>query len=316
MKRSDCSLTTYGLRITTKNAFTLVELSIVILFIGVMIVGIVGASGMIRSAVISSARTFTVKSVVPQIDGLVAWYETSMKESFLAAEGYDTAQISTWYDISPGSLLGTASEHKNILTKTASSGVTYVADGINNLPSILITNTSTDSKKDSSNKFALADFYQGSLTQATIFVVARPAALASSFGRIIVDSGHTDTVFAVGMGSNTTMYINAGSAANTGTGSNSASFAIGQDYIATYYVNNSNSKAYLNNATTSAGNANIDSGTNLLSGLTVGSDRNGYYGFQGLISEIIIYNRVLPIQERRDVMKYLSYKYKISVTGI
>jgi hypothetical protein len=31
---------------------------------------------------------------------------------------------------------------------------------------------------------------------------------------------------------------------------------------------------------------------------------------------VIVYNRTLNLQERKDVMSYLSRKYKISVTGV
>lgn len=307
-------LTPYALRLRSKKAFTLIEMSIVILIIGVMIVGVIGASGLVRSAVINSARTFTIKSPVSQINGLVAWYETSLKESLLASEAYDNAQITTWYDINPKSLVGTASEHRNVLTKTASSGVTYVSDGINNAPSIYF-DSSCDSLK-------LSSFFQGASYPVTIFLVLRPAYIPNPAvdyeGPIILDN-YNGTPFFVGITGQQKVYLKISNFGITSTASNPANLVANNDYIMSFYMNGNVSKAFINDANTKIGNSDLSIGDNSyssLNGLTIGADREGNNCYSGLISEIIIYNRALNIQERRDIMKYLSYKYKIPVTGI
>ncbi len=297
-------------QIANKKAFSLIEMAIVVLIIGLLIVGVIGGAGMIRAAAISSARSFTVKSAVPQISGLVAWYETSLKESLKASEASNGNQISAWYDVSPASLVdhrydvtpGSATGQRNVLSRTASSAVTYQDSTINDLPAIHF---------NGSGNLTLSAFYQGDLAQSTVFLVFRP----TSFGTTLFDSNSTGNSASIGI-SSTTVNLNAGSSVSTGTGSNSAAFNLGNDYIISVYLNGSSSKAYVNNANTSAGNANIDSGSNSITGLTIGSNKSGSGAFTGLISEIIIYDHPLQIQERRDVFKYLSYKYKISVTGI
>ncbi len=296
---------------TYRTAFSLIEMAIVVVIIGVMIVGVIGGSAMIRSASLSSARSLTAKSTVSQIKGLVAWYETSLKESFKATETIDGTQISAWYDISPASMVsqrydatsGTVTGQKNILSGTASSALIYQSKAINDLPSLYFRG---------SGKLNLANFYQGSLSQATIFLVLQPTA---TLGTTLLDSDSSGSTASIGI-SNTTVNLNAGTAASTATASNSANFIGGTDYIVVTYLNSSSSKAYVNNVTTSAGNSNIDAGSNSLTGLTIGANKSGGNYFTGLISEIIIYDHPLQIQERRDVFKYLSYKYKISVTGI
>ena len=296
---------------TRRTAFSLIEMAIVVLIIGVMIVGVIGGSGMIRSASLNSARSLTVKSTVPQIKGLVAWYETSLKESLKAVEATDSSQISAWYDISPASLSaqrydltpGTATGQKNILSRTASSALTYQSKAINDLPSFYFSG---------SGSLNLTNFYQGSLAQATIFIVLQPTA---TLGTTLLDSDSSGSTASIGI-SSTTVNLDTGFSVTTATGSNSASFIAGNDYIVAAYLNGSSSKAYVNNAETSAGKANIDAGSNSLTGLTIGANKSGGNAFTGLISEIIIYDHPLQIQERRDVFKYLSFKYKISVTGI
>jgi len=284
----------------------MIEMALVVVIIGVMIVGIIGGSGMIRSATISSARSFTVKSSVQQIKGLVAWYETSLKESFKAAEAMDGAQISAWHDISPSSLAaqryditqGSASGQRNVLSRTVSSSVIYQDKAINDLPSIYFAG---------SGNLTLANFYQGTLAQSTVFMVLQPN---NTFDVTLFDSNTVGDTASIGISANT-LNLNAGSAVST-----AASFVAGADYIVAAYLNGASSKAYVNNAATSAGDASIDAGLNLLTGLTIGSNKSGGNGFQGFIAEVIIYDRPLQLQERRDVFKYLSHKYKISATGI
>lgn len=297
-------------QIANKKAFSLIEMAIVVLIIGLLIAGVIGGAGMIRAAAISSARSFTVKSSVPQISGLVVWYETSLKESLKASEASNGNQISAWYDVSPTSLAahrydvnpGSATGQRNVLSRTASSAVTYQDSTINDLPAIHF---------NGNGNLNLAAFYQGDLAQSTVFLVFRP----TSVGTTLFDSNSSGNNTSIGISSNS-VNLDAGNNASTATGSNSAAFNIGNDYIIAAYLNGSSSKAYVNNAGTPAGNSNVDAGTNSISGLTIGSNKSGGNVFVGLISEIIIYDHPLQIQERRDVFKYLSHKYKISVTGI
>ncbi len=283
------------------TAFTLVELAVVVLVVSLLLGVIMQSSGLVKSARIANARSITSKSTVPAISGLIAWYETSAKDSFKAAEANENAQTTEWRDISPSSI----SSGKNILTKTASAGVIYtIIEGINQVPSL---------KFNGSSNITLASFYQGTSSQNTIFIVARPLVVGAP--STILDSDTSGTTTSVGIGSNY-VNLNAGSSVNTGTTTNAASFISSNDYIIAAYFNGSSSRAFVNNTTTSAGAATINPSTNQLKGLTIGTNKSSSGGFNGLISEIIIYDRLLKDQERRDVMAYLSKKYKILVTGL
>ena len=132
---------------------------------------------------------------------------------------------------------------------------------------------------------------------------------------VLLDSSSSNSNAVLGIKA-TAVSFNVGSAVDTATGVNPASFSAGNSYILAAYFNGSDSQAFVNNATTSAGAATVSAGTNQLGGLTIGTKKDGASGFDGLISEIIIYNRPLKLQERKDVMKYLSKKYQILVTGI
>lgn len=285
-----------------QKAFSLIELSIVAVVVGILIAGVMQGAGLIRASRLSDARLFTSKSPVPEIEGLVAWYETSLKTSLIESQSVDGVQITEWYDSAPGSTVGNT--RKNMLSRSASASLTYVASGINQIPSLNFT---------SSGIISIANFYQGASVQSTIFMVIRPLVTPSSTTQIIVDSGSTTTT-TVGI-KNNAVRLNAGTGVDTGA-TNPASFSNSNDYIVNAYLNGSSSQVFVNNAESRAGNAAVNAGTNSLTGLTIGADRSSASAFTGMISEVIVYNRPLKLQERKDVMNYLSKKYKISVTGL
>lgn len=84
-----------------KKAFSLVEISIVILIIGLLIAGISKASDMIFDANIASGRSITKSAKVNRIPNLVLWLETTLAESIKDSERGGTVTI--WRDINPQS---------------------------------------------------------------------------------------------------------------------------------------------------------------------------------------------------------------------
>lgn len=284
-----------------KKAFTLLELGVVTVIIGLLVAGIIKGSSIVSSSRIAAARFLTQNSNIGAIDGLVAWYETSSYDSFLPAQAVDNGQISEWRDISPASL----PQQKNKLTRTASASVIYKYNGINKIPSISFS---------SSGILTLSAFYQGTSSQYTVFLVFSPLTATGSTQLTLLDSHSSGSTSSIGV-KNNAVSLNAGSAVDTGTGSNAASFASTGNYVVAAYFDGASSRAYSNNADTSAGAANISAGTNQLAGLTIGATKAAGTAFTGYISEIIIFNKVLDINRRKEVMGYLSKKYKIPVTG-
>jgi prepilin-type N-terminal cleavage/methylation domain-containing protein len=284
-----------------KKAFTLLELSVVLLVAGLLTsIVLVGGNSLIRSANISTARSATSDSPIQATEGLIAWYESSMADSFNPSEAaFNGSQLSNWYDRGPSSLL----LKKNALSTTPSANVTYNYDGINGAQSIVF---------NGSGQLSISNFYQGSFAQATIFIVFSPS---DSSSVTLLDSGPSSSTNSISITSST-ITLNAGTAATTSGSGNPASFTVNKKYIIAAYFNNSNSKVYLNNTSTVVGNGTpLSIGTNIFNGITIGSNNAGGSGFSGQISEAIIFNRLLNTLERKDVMKYLARKYNIVVTG-
>ena len=68
----------------TKNlkAFSLIELSIVILIIGILVAGVTQSSRLIREFKLTTAKNLTRNSPVSSIKGLYFWFETTSESSF------------------------------------------------------------------------------------------------------------------------------------------------------------------------------------------------------------------------------------------
>ncbi len=290
-----------SLKKNSHKAFTLLELSVVLIIVGILATTIIiGGDGLIRSARISNARSATADSQISATEGLIAWYESSMPDSFNISEAtVDNSQLSNWYDRNPSSL----PLKKNALNATPSANVIYNFDAINKAQSVAF---------NGSGKLSISSFYQGSFAQATIFVVFRPSTISSM---TLIDSGASKATSSISI-SATNITLNAGNAVSTAISGNRANFSAGTNYIIAAYFNGANSKVYLNDTATQAGNGSaMNIGSNMLDGITIGSNNAGSSGFNGKISEVIIFNRLLNAQERKDAMKYLAKKYKIVVAG-
>jgi prepilin-type N-terminal cleavage/methylation domain-containing protein len=105
--------------------FSLIELSIVILVIGLLVIGITQGKRIISRSRISSAKSLTTSSPVASINNLVLWLETTSDKSFDNADKIDggsgvNGTIATWYNINPQGVnlrnvsQGTASQKTNL----------------------------------------------------------------------------------------------------------------------------------------------------------------------------------------------------------
>jgi len=90
----------------------MVELSIVIMVIGVAIAAIVKSSSLFYAFKEQAAQRITQNSSLNTIDGLYLWYETTMEDSFLTQESVDGGKISIWKDVSHKTILAQARSNK------------------------------------------------------------------------------------------------------------------------------------------------------------------------------------------------------------
>jgi prepilin-type N-terminal cleavage/methylation domain-containing protein len=286
-----------------KTAFSLVELSAVLIIIGLLVAGISSGKSLVKTSKLSAARSLTFSSQITTIPGMVLWVEPTMKDSFLTTQIVDSSQLTIWYNREPSGYLT-----KNNLTTAASANLIYDEVSINDLPAI---------KTASNGDMTLSSFSGSVLSAATIAIVFKPTVAPSSTAMVIADSGASGNATAsIGI-KNDRVALNFGSSVETSTVTNPASFALNGQYVLVVYLNGSSSKVFVNNTTEVGGaGAVLAAGSNALNGLTLGANKSGTTGITAEISEVIIYNRVLKDTERQDLMGYLAKKYKITVTGV
>ncbi len=281
-----------------KTAFSLIEISVVLLVIALMAVAITKGSSLIRTGKVASAQSVTASSKVAQINGIAIWLETTTKDSIQSSERINYSAISYWQDIS--SQYNIAEQKNRLIIVPPDDGkVSYREDGISGLPSLQFT---------SSGYLTLADLSNGNSNLGSIFVVAMPTFSLSSKMTILDSSSSSSDSNAISISSSLFEIDSAASYVHS-----TNQFQEGNPYVIGVNVAKSNSRVFINDAVNGSSIAAGD--INGFSGLTIGANKSGDNNFTGLISEVIIFDRILSDIERLKVMSYLAKKYSIRVEG-
>lgn len=292
---------------TKKSAFNLIEMSIVLLVIGLIVAGIAGATSLTRSAKLSGARQITNASpVVLSTSNLGLWLETSLVESFDKIKETND-DITVWNDINK-----TSNNPYQAVAGTAKPK--YDLTAINGLPGVKLDPTGTPGPAVSSflqipnfradayfTLFVLGKFDLG-VSGAMIIEHGPDASNSSNDGFYFSGYGLVPNPVSV---RRTSVFATSGFSPNW-FGSNPAIGVArhGSDGI-TYKLNNASFQTLLD-----AGNVSDVPATETLN---IGT-RNGGTGTSftnGSFGEIIFYNRALDDDEVDDILEYLNRKWKI-----
>ena len=288
---------------TNHKAFSLIEISVVTIIIGILISGISVGIDLYKDYQFVVARSVVQNSRIPRINGLAVWYETISEKSFDKNQQKNNSSLTTWYDINPNS-----NNKCNANSPSATNNPIFVENAFNGyMPGV---------KFDGNNDYFSCNNISLTGQEITYFVVAKrtsnilymsafsslsPGALFDSnsfahFRAFLEDTSGKMSMFRNGWGSQISH-----------PGNNIA-------YIATGIFDGTNSIAYINGAigsvVASSGNFNVSTlliGTNWQSGQAINF-------YSGIVAEIIIYNRALKDKERMEVEKYLSKKWNIKIS--
>lgn len=114
------------------SGFSLIELSIVILIIGILVAGVTGSSRLVKRMKIITAQNLTNSSPISSMKDLIFWYETSLEKSFNDAEEQESSFLTAWYDINPTSV-----DKVNIFSATSNVNQPKFSENImNGLPAV------------------------------------------------------------------------------------------------------------------------------------------------------------------------------------
>ena len=274
-----------------RSAFSLVELSIVVLIMGATTASLVGANNMIKKSRLVKAKSETSSSPVKNMNGLILWYEATMEASTNAAT--NGTNISVWNDLSPNKT--------NATQATSGNQPQYIDSAINKLPAI---------KFDGSND--LMNFVGSAIANNnyTIIVVEqRRDGRSNNYFLGGTGSGNNSNLY---LGYSDNSHIIHGQTSNYYT-INTASYGFFSTPKIHIFTHNSNSgkKYYQNTGSLGSGAETSPKALVNYTGARIGGNSSNFY--YGDIGEIIAFNRTLNDVERSSIENYLAKKWYINI---
>ncbi len=303
-----------------KLAFSLIELSIVILIIGILIAGVTQGSRMVNNFKLSTAMTLTNSSDVNSITGLILWLETTDEKNFaigtttlLDVDRPENNQaVGRWNSRNPNIIANSAN---NPTQATGANQPLYISDAINGLPALKF-----DGVNDTLSISNL-ELLRG-LNKLTIFFVAKtPNTLPG--GTTFLNIFRAEPSIAMGFGYAASSGLKCSRHVNT---SNTSASWIGSwdpanaiilkaatPTICRLIYNGSSLRGFANGPsggdTAGAASGYIATTTNI----NIGSSSGAEF-FNNQIGEIIIFNRNLKNEEINSIENYLGKKWGIAVS--
>jgi prepilin-type N-terminal cleavage/methylation domain-containing protein len=296
------------------KAFSLIEISFCLIVIAILAAAIFQSKNLVSTFRLNSAQSLTNSSPVNSIQGLVLWLEPTMPESFLQSQTSDGVQITQWNDIN------NQASKKYFALATASNGITYKEiSEIYLLPSIYFSGSTSSLLELSKNESSLSS--TPILTpnnDFTFFVVSKLNAVSNSFASstIFLNGNSAGWGFAIGgttnSGKRQIKFLGAGATDNNSVSASSSTKA--EIISATYLGSSQTTKLFTNgaleNLTSSGGIISNNPSNNFYIGNSSAANP-----WQGYISEIIIFDRVLSDANRKLIEQYLGQKYGIATFG-
>ena len=330
------------------KAFSLVELSVVILIIGILIAGVTQSGRLIRQIKLSTARSLTSSSDVASIRDVTAWFEATTAGVFTDIYGNtdidDKSKLRAWRDVNPQKAISDKPIMKNGTTTDGSvnnSEPKYIISGINGLPSVYFDGAANNG--DATLSDGTGDLIS-TVDSATMPILALDKTY-SMFAVFRSDKGKAQQnaiIAQIGNGTDLTAqsFASIGLLDGDSTNNSKPGF-ITSDAKATSWLTDARITDYNDYIVgalvdfitpTSPADASVKLFVNSLTPVTyVGNDTRAETDigaakfvigasnhatpskhFTGMISEVIVFDRKIKDEEALSVMKYLRKKYNIN----
>jgi prepilin-type N-terminal cleavage/methylation domain-containing protein len=297
----------------TKNknhkAFSLIEISMVILVIGILIAGISNGVDLYDDYRLKVAQNLTKNSRVNRIPDLEMWLETTSENSLATGAATftdkpnpaDLDPIGRWNNINPN-ILPSARNHATQVTSTDKQPK-YIRKGMNGLPALKFDGT--DDFFSFNGNFLIGSDY-------TIFVVE---ARSSNKGMNLFLSGNSNSENSnLHLGYRSDISITQAHF-NNDISKSVSKFTSAIPRMHSFVFSKINGKAIYNNG--GDGSFSTSQKLPLISypGSAIGNFfwSGASYYYQGSIAEIIFYSRALNDPERQGVEAYLAKKWGVKI---
>jgi prepilin-type N-terminal cleavage/methylation domain-containing protein len=271
------------------RGFSLIEVSAVIVIIGILIAGVFAGVSLIKKARIQAAQTLTKSSPIAGIPSNALWLESSLEDSFLDSESSNTDAISTWIDQK-------VTGSKSSITKVG-TGPTY-ANTINYVHAVKFSGSTA-------NYLKIADASFLNDTDYTIVVLEkRQAASAGNFLSTTNNSDVVDNKLAIGYASDGVI-AHSHNATNYTVTPKVSAYSNSTETPRLFVFTQSSTegkKTYINGTLAAQDTSN----TSQLSGVTTLAIGKGY---TGEIGEIAIFTKALSKLDRKIIEDYIGKKW-------
>ena len=270
------------------QGFSLIEVAVVIVIIGILIAGIALSSNLIAKSRLQMALTLSKSSPIVGITQNVLWLETSLSESIKDTEASDNAPITAWSDQN--------NSGNRVSVVAVGSGPVY-ANTINRVHAVKFAGSTA-------NYLQIADASFLNNTDYTIVVLEKRMSNSSNNYFIGENpSGTANQALALGYSADASVIHSQGS----GTSYNSA--------VSTYDTSTDKARFFVFTHSATDGNKTYVNGllasqdatkTAHLSGLSTLAIGKAY---TGEIGEVVVFTKALLNSERVAVEDYLSKKW-------
>ena len=313
------------------KAFSLVELSVVIVIVMIMIAGLIQSSRIIGSMRIATARNVTQSSAMPWINYIVTWYDATAADAFLESETDDGDKISRWNGAEVR-----YTDRINLDQSEDTKKPIYTSNGMYGLPSI---------KFDGDDDYLISENLEQSILtyrSASVFIVFEPKTVTANDKRsILYQPAECGREFDVGYNFNSKgnfgIASSSGTCGQTNATSSGIDFVVQNEKIVASLIiyqspmtvgNTSNIKTFRNGYLENVSKVNDGYTSSLIQDTKKYSDGSNriYLGarktsdvavptsfFNGLLGEMIVFNRSLNNEDRKEIEKYLGKKWGIKV---
>lgn len=285
-----------------KKAFSLFELSITLVIIALLVAGTIQGSKLLSKSRLSSAQVLTENSIVNNLDGLVAWFETSLDSSFGDIEKTNNTSIATWLDRNPNASV------KNNATQGTSGNQPKFYHKLFNKDSIPAL------RFDGSDDFLSFDGTSLENSDYTIFIVEQRRS-ANNFKYFISTNSSSGINLIAGFRlTGVFTYTHSGAGLDFEIPDFDSAKIIPR--IHTMMFDTSAGLRYWENGGTSPDDFNSASTTPISGVIAAAIGRSipsGTY-YEGDIAEVIIFKKSVTTEERKAIEDYLGKKYNITIS--
>ncbi len=275
-----------------KKGFSLIEVSVVLLIIGILIAGAISAKQMINNTRILSAQSKTRSSPVNSIPNSLIWLESSLEESFNANESEDGSGLSSWQDVKSSS---TFKKNNGV---SSSERPKYSSNNINGIHAVKFSG--------SDDSYFTIDGSELNNSNYTIIVLEKRQGAGENYFLTSAGSSTSDNeMLKLGYSASGTVIHSQGAGNNYTSSVSSYDSSDQQPKIFTFVQSATEGKKTYINGFLAAQDSDIGNLANI-------GDLHLGNGYTGEIGEFMMFSRALKKEEIISIGQYLVQKWRMS----